>query len=328
MPACFGQPTVATIIKQLDKSPPSDKLDLTNNARVQMKPAESMATLVEALRENNSVKTLVLRQCGLNDAAASEIGGLLEKNQVIEELDLEHNNISSSGAIAIANGLIKNHGIRQLNMLHQHGGCFGEVTLERFMEMLGKNITLTKIMWRLESRKSFALTKAISRNVEIWRRVGLGRGDYVDMLPDDLRADPPSVLTEKCAPRLLVATPRVTENDQDIDSGKNTGEKAVAAPEVSDKEKEQSSGETATGDVAKADACTPAAQTPTEDQVAGDAAPAESAPTAERPTEEPHPSSDAAPATAEETPAQTGEKLEVKEGGEEPPKDPVESPQQ
>jgi len=319
MPACFGQPTVATIIKQLDKTPPADKLDLTNNASVQMKPAESMATLVEALRGNISVKTLVLRQCGLNDAAASEIGGLLAQNQVIEELDLEHNNISSSGAIAIANGLIKNRGVRQLNMLHQHTGCFGEVTLERFMEMLGTNITLTKIMWRLESRKSFALTKMISRNVEIWRRVGSGRGDYVDILPDHLRAEPPSVLTEKCAPR--IATPREDQEDAaQTDSGNKTGEEQAvpAPPEVSNEEKEPTAAETAKGDDATADARAPVAMS-IEEQVAGDAAaPAESAPAAKISNEELPPSSDAAPAAAEQTPAETEEKLEPKEGGDDP----------
>lgn len=315
MPVCFGQPTVATIIKQLDKTPQA-KVDLTNNASVQMKPAESMATLVEALRNNSSVKTLVLKQCGLNDGAAAELGSLLAQNQVIEELDLEHNNISSSGAIAIANGLIKNHGIRQLNMLHQHGGCFGEVTLEKFMEMLGTNITLTKILWRLESRKSFALTKMISRNVEIWRRIAAQRADYVDILPDHLRADPPAVLTEKCAPKIVEGGQAAAaqadeggsaagEEQAGTDTAEDPGPKAAvpeAAPEASETEKEPKEEETATGDAA--------------------------APTAETATEEPPPVSDTPPATVEETPAETGEKPETENSGGEPPKDPVESPAQ
>lgn len=345
MPVCFGQPTVATIIKQLDKTPPADKLDLTNNASVQMKPAESMATLVGALRENSSVKTLVLRQCGLNDAAAAEIGELLAQNHVIEELDLEHNNISSSGAIAIANGLIKNQGIRQLNMLHQNGGCFGEVTLERFMEMLGTNITLTKILWRLESRKSFALTKMISRNVEIWRRIGSGRADYVDILPDHLRADPPSVLTDKCAPKKAETENKETAAAQ-TDDGNTAGEEQadtktaedsgpkVAAPEASDTEKAPEApkeGETATGDATAVAASEPAAAEPAAEE------PAAEEPAAETSTEEPQEpptASDTAPATAEKTPAETeekletGEKLETENSGGEPPKDPVESPAQ
>mmetsp|Transcript_51224 Transcript_51224/g.101765 ORF Transcript_51224/g.101765 Transcript_51224/m.101765 type:complete len:294 (-) Transcript_51224:178-1059(-) len=293
MPAAFGQPTIATIIKQLDKTPPADKLDLTNNASVQMKPAESMASLVEALRDNNSVKTLVLRQCELNDAAAAEIGTLITQNQVIEELDLEHNNISSSGAIAIADGLIKNHSIRQLNMLHQHGGCFGEVTLERYMEMLGTNVTVTKILWRLESRKSFALTKMISRNVEIWRRIASGRADYVDMLPDHLRASPPLVLTEKCAPKQVVIDEEGVPPTTDGGSPEQNDTKAEQASEVPATEPEVSNKEPATEATASQDA----------------AAADEIVPSTEKPTEE--------------LPAETGEK-----GEEEPPKDPVEIPQQ
>lgn len=218
MPANFGQPTVASIVKQLEAKQ-SERLDLTNNATFQMKPAESMAVLADALKANKVVKVLVLRQCKLNDAAASELGSLLAENQVIEELDLEHNNISSSGAMAIAEGLGKNCGVRQLNMLHQQGaGAFGEVCLERYQEMLGTNVTLTKIMWRLESRKSFALTKLVTRNVEIWRRVAAGRGDYVDILPDHLRASPPEVLTERCLPKSSLAAEAEAAKLGEVDS--------------------------------------------------------------------------------------------------------------
>jgi len=215
MPASFGQPTVASIVKQLESGVELQELNLTNNAGVQMRPAESMATLSAALKQHDSVRVLVLRHCGLNDAAAAEIGALLAANQTLEEVDLEHNNISSVGAIAIAEGLKANTGLRQINMLHQQGaGAFGEACLERYQEMLGTNITLTKILWRLQSRKSFALTKLITRNVEIWRRIAAGRGDYVDMLPDHLRESPPRVLTERCAPNACSRPPAQESQQQ------------------------------------------------------------------------------------------------------------------
>jgi hypothetical protein len=205
MPASFGQPTVASIVKQLESGVELQQVNVTNNATMQMRPAESMAMLKAALKQNDSVKVLVLRHCGLNDAAAAEIGALLAENQTLQELDLENNNISAAGAIAIANGLRANVGLRQLNMLNQQGaGAFGEACLEKYQEMLGTNVTLTKILWRLQSRKSFALTKLITRNVEIWRRIAAGRGDYVDILPDHMRESPPRVLTDRCPPQSCI----------------------------------------------------------------------------------------------------------------------------
>jgi len=191
-------------------------MGLTNNAGVQMRPAESMATLSAALKQHDCVKVLVLKHCGLNDDAAAEIGAFLAENQTLQELDLEHNNISSIGAIALADGLRANTGLRQINMLHQQGaGAFGEACLERYQEMLGTNVTLTKILWRLQSRKSFALTKLITRNVEIWRRIATGRGDYVDMLPDHLRESPPRVLTDKCPPQSCFRPPTLESQQHD-----------------------------------------------------------------------------------------------------------------
>ena len=48
--------------------------------------------------------------------------------------------------------------------------------------MFNTNTTLTKIIWRLESRQSFALNKLITRNGEIERRLKAGR-DVSDIMP-------------------------------------------------------------------------------------------------------------------------------------------------
>jgi hypothetical protein len=45
----------------------------------------------------------------------------------------------------------------------------GDGCLDAFLSMFETNITLLKITWRLESRKSFALNKLITRNNEIDR---------------------------------------------------------------------------------------------------------------------------------------------------------------
>ena len=53
---------------------------------------------------------------------------------------------------------------------------------DRYREMFNTNTTLTKIIWRLESRQSFALNKLITRNGEIERRLKAGR-DVSDIMP-------------------------------------------------------------------------------------------------------------------------------------------------
>merc|ERR1711920_707934 len=64
---------------------------------------------------------------------------------------------------------------------------FGEETLERYITMFNDNITLTKIQWRLTSRKSFMLNKLHTRNVEIKKRKDKGE-DYNAYLPDHMKS--------------------------------------------------------------------------------------------------------------------------------------------
>ena len=66
--------------------------------------------------------------------------------------------------------------------MNQKGSRLGDAALHEFLAMFEKNITLLKIVWRLESRQSFRLTKMITRNNEIRRRINSGR-DYAEMLP-------------------------------------------------------------------------------------------------------------------------------------------------
>merc|ERR1712087_914028 len=54
----------------------------------------------------------------------------------------------------------------------------------------GTNITLTKLTWRLDSRKSFMLAKLQTRNIEIQKRIANGK-DYQELLPDSLKSEAP-----------------------------------------------------------------------------------------------------------------------------------------
>merc|ERR1712039_820003 len=99
---------------------------------------------------------------------------------------LEKNKISSVGACSIADALIVNKGLLTLNLMQQTTANFGEETLERYITMFNDNITLTKIQWRLTSRKSFMLNKLQTSNVEIKKRKDKGE-DYNAYLPDHMK---------------------------------------------------------------------------------------------------------------------------------------------
>merc|ERR1712151_491363 len=102
-------------------------------------------------------------------------------------LILEKNKIGSTGAIALADALAFNKGLLTLNLMQQSVQNFGEETLERYITMFNDNITLTKIQWRLQSRKSFMLNKLQTRNVEIKKRKDKGE-DYNSYLPDHMKS--------------------------------------------------------------------------------------------------------------------------------------------
>ncbi len=89
-------------------------------------------------------------------------------------LDLENNKIDNNGAIALAEGLRNNSTLIELNLLGQ-GSEFGDPTLTAFVQLFDFNITLTKIIWRLNSRKSFAINKLIVRNNTIKKWVNEGK---------------------------------------------------------------------------------------------------------------------------------------------------------
>merc|ERR1712217_889686 len=73
-----------------------------------------------------------------------------------------------------------------LNLMQQTTANFGEETLELYITMFNSNITLTKIQWRLTSRKSFMLNKLQTRNAEIKKRQDKGE-DYNAYLPDHMK---------------------------------------------------------------------------------------------------------------------------------------------
>lgn len=96
--------------------------------------------------------------------------------------------------MALARALPSNKALRTINLMHQKAGSkYGDACLDEFIQALDRNVTLLKITWRLDSRKSFSLTKLLNRNNEINRRLKSGR-DTTELLPQTLRGNPPDLV--------------------------------------------------------------------------------------------------------------------------------------
>merc|ERR1719263_633943 len=169
-----------------------------------MNSTAALEKLCEPLKNSKSIKVVNLSECEITDDGCKHLADVLRSNHVIEELILEKNKIASEGAKLLADALISNKGLRTLNLMQQAVKNFGEDTLERFITMFNDNITLTKIQWRLESRKSFMLNKLQTRNVEIKKRQDKGQ-DFDSYLPDHLKAGaaaPEAAAPEVTAPEV------------------------------------------------------------------------------------------------------------------------------
>jgi len=68
-------------------------------------------------------------------------------------LNLEGNRCGNDGATELAKALATNRALIILNLLNQKCSRFGDSTLAAFTEAFDTNITLLKIVWRLESRQ-------------------------------------------------------------------------------------------------------------------------------------------------------------------------------
>ncbi len=115
-----------------------------------------------------------LKRCALSTFDMSFVSKMLQKNSTIKVLDLENNKIDNNGAIVLADGLRSNSTLIELNLLGQ-GSEFGDPTLTAFVQLFDYNVTLTKVIWRLNSRKSFAINKLIVRNNTIKKWVNEGK---------------------------------------------------------------------------------------------------------------------------------------------------------
>ena len=185
----WGSPVVSVTetIRKVESNDPSLKvIDLSNSASFQGRSDEFAVQLFNALKQNSHVVDVNLVNCAISDRISESIGDALAVNKSIVVLNLEKNKLNQAGASNIAKGLSKNTKLAELNLMNQANARWGDTCLDEFLEMFQTNTTLTKIHWRLESRKSFAINKFLTRNSEIERRKKAGM-NYSDLIPDSVR---------------------------------------------------------------------------------------------------------------------------------------------
>jgi len=189
MPA-FGAKTIADLVKDIEGDASMSALEVAGNSSIKMKPTESLSAMAPGLKAHKGIKTINFTECDITDATCEVLADILANNHVIETVILEKNKITSAGATMLADGLAGNKGVRTLNLLQQQVKAFGDECLDHFVLMYGTNITLTKMTWRLDSRKSFMLAKLQTRNIEIQKAKAAGK-DFEHLLPDNLKSGAP-----------------------------------------------------------------------------------------------------------------------------------------
>jgi hypothetical protein len=153
------------------------QLDLSNSFTLTPDQAIEIAA---ALETNTNLVELHLQSVRLTNQVASAFAKMLRVNRTLRILDLEDNKIDSDGIEEIGSALAENVGLIELTLFKNREP--GEKALSVLIRSFDFNTTLQKINWRLTSRQSFALTKLLSRNVEILRRKDAGM-DYSDIDP-------------------------------------------------------------------------------------------------------------------------------------------------
>ena len=162
------------------------KCEFVNNSLFQMKSAEYSQAIAEGLRNNTHCKEIIIDKCSLMDPGAVLIADALKENTSVERVMFPNNKLGPIALIALAECLKKNNTIKEIGLLNNSGssgGKWGDASLTVLVDALeGGNTSLTKIVWRLDNRLSWKITKLMSRNVELQRRRAAGM-DVTDLDP-------------------------------------------------------------------------------------------------------------------------------------------------
>jgi Ran GTPase-activating protein (RanGAP) involved in mRNA processing and transport len=102
-------------------------LDLTENTIGN----DAMVKMADHLFKRESLKVLILDECGIGAVGATAIGNGLGGNSFLFELRLPYNGIGEDGAVAIAGGLENNKGLKSLSLFDCDIGEEGTTAIGR-----------------------------------------------------------------------------------------------------------------------------------------------------------------------------------------------------
>lgn len=162
-------------------------VDFSGQAVFQMKSTVKIRELCEAMTGNTSVTELKLKNCAVNDEGCQIIGAMLEENTSITYLDLAQNSaIKEAGVCSLARSLKKNENVLQLDLMGMAHLGKSEKILRAFIDMYDANITLKKVIWRLDHPLAHTVARLVTRNNSIHRRKSQNK-PYLDLLPDSMK---------------------------------------------------------------------------------------------------------------------------------------------
>ena len=150
-------------------------ISLSNSSSFQMNPSKYAGEFAEAMTTNTSVTNLDLSGCSIASNDAEGFANMLRKNKTLKNFSLSKNKISSEGVELILKALKDNDTLTEINLLEAGPTRLGESALSALCDSLETNVSLTKVIWRLDSRQAWKITKFLSRNVEIERRIAQGK---------------------------------------------------------------------------------------------------------------------------------------------------------
>jgi len=126
-------------------------------------------TLQAALRDTISLRTLLLKKCGLLADTISLLSEGLAVNSSLTLLDLSDNGFGQRGGVSLAAALNKNRTLQQLILVHT---AVGDVGAEALVEMLEDNSVLTELV--LDEKATPGCTVLPPKGVALLERNRLG----------------------------------------------------------------------------------------------------------------------------------------------------------
>ncbi len=168
--------------------PDMQVVDFSGQASVQMKSDEKISELCDAIGESSPVTTLLLKDCNIGPVGAAALGSMLADNTSITTIDLSANKaLGEEGAVALAEGLANNTAVTELNLMGLLGAAVkSELVCSAFIKMYETNLSLKKIIWRLDHPLAHQLARLATRNNSIARRISQDK-PFADLLPDALK---------------------------------------------------------------------------------------------------------------------------------------------